>query len=80
MAAHRIKNIKDAGTVGNLVDTLARSGSVRLLHFGVFKVKTIKGHKRYDFKRRTVVPRKPYKQIIFTPAHGLREMLHTKKI
>lgn len=75
------KGIKDkSGLVDSLVSELSSAGSVRLVHLGLFRVKLIKGKKRYDFKSRKVIAVKPYKIIIFTPARGIREMLQGKKM
>jgi len=77
----KIPSIKDGnGLVDQLVHELSKKGSARLVHLGQFRVVEIKGHKRYDFKERRVVPMKPYKQIIFTPARGIREMLRDDKM
>ena len=78
---NKIKNLKDtSGLIDQLVHELEKNGSARLVHFGLFKIKEIKGHKRYDFKARKVVPMEPYKQIIFTPSKGIREMLRDGKM
>lgn len=74
-------NLKDKnGLIDELIHTLEKNGSARLVHFGLFRIVEIKGHKRYDFKERKVVPMKPYKQIIFTPSKGIREMLRDGKM
>lgn len=74
-------NLTDkSGLVDELVDRLAKGGKVRLVHFGLFRVATIKGKKRYDFKKRKVVSAEPYKIIIYTPARGIREMLREGKM
>lgn len=74
-------NLKDeSGLIDAAVHTLATKGSVRMVHLGLFRVAVIRGHKRYDFKARKVVAMKPYKQIIFTPAKGIREMLRLGKM
>lgn len=75
------KGIVDkSGLVDQLIDELASKGSARLVHLGLFRVALIKGKKRYDFKARKVIAMKPYKQIIFTPARGIREMLREDKM
>lgn len=80
MASKR-KNIKDtSGIVDAMIAELVKTGSVRLVHFGLFRVREIKGHKRYDFKARKVIAMEPYKQIIYTPARGIREMLRDGKM
>lgn len=80
MASKR-NNLKDnSGIVDKIIHELSVHGSVRLVHFGLFRVVEIKGHKRYDFKKRRVVEAKPYKQIIYTPARGIREMLRDGKM
>lgn len=76
--AERIKD--KSGLIDSVVHELSTNGSVRLVHLGLFRVVTIKGHKRYEFKTRKVVAMKPYKQIIFTPARGIREMLRDNKM
>lgn len=74
-------NVKDkTGIVDAMVQELSKKGSVRLVHFGLFKVRKIKGRKRYDFKERKMVAMKPFKQIIFSPARGIREMLRDGKM
>lgn len=72
--------IKDSAVVDALVRELSERGSARLVHLGLFRIVEVKGHKRYDFKKRDVVPMKPYKQIIFTPSQGIREMLKSGKM
>lgn len=80
MASKR-HSIKDkSGMIDALVHELVSKGSVRLSHFGLFRVREIKGHKRYDFKKRRIVEVEPYKQIIFTPARGIAEMLRSGKV
>lgn len=72
-------NIKDAsGLVENLMVDLQKKGAVRLLHFGLFKVQTVKGKTRYDFVNKKIVPIPTFKKISFTPAKGLREMINKK--
>lgn len=79
--AVKSNNLADkSGLVDSMVHELATKGSVRLVHFGHFQIKTISGHKRYAFKERKVIEQKPYKQIIFTPARGIREMLRKGKM
>lgn len=79
--ATKTKNLKDtSGLIDAMVHELSSNGSVRLVHLGVFKIKTIKDRKRYDFADRKVIPVKPFKQIIFTPARGIREMLREGKM
>lgn len=74
-------NLKDkSGLVDAMVHELQKKGAVRLVHLGLFRIRVIKGHKRYDFKARKVIAMKPYKQIIFTPARGIREMLREDKM
>lgn len=75
------KGIVDkTGLIDQLVGELESKGSARLVHLGLFRVKLIKGKKRYDFKERQVIAVKPYKIIIFTPARGIREMLRENKM
>ena len=79
--ASKSTNLTDkTGLIDKMVHALSTEGAVRLVHFGQFRIKTIKGHKRFDFKKREMVPMKPYKQIIFTPARGIREMLRDGKM
>lgn len=73
-------NIKDeSGIITTLITGLQEKGVVRLVHFGMFKVVSTKGHSRYDFKKRKVVPTAPYKLITFSPAKGLRDMFNKRK-
>jgi len=75
------KNLKDnSGLIDEVIHELTKKGSVRLVHLGQFRVAKVKGRKRYDFKERKVVPMEPYKQIIFTPAKGIRDMLRDDKM
>ncbi len=76
------KNVKDINgdIIEQLIENLVKHGSVLLVHFGLFKVRVIKGSKRYDFKTRKIIPQKPYKQIIFTPSRGIRDMLKEGKM
>lgn len=77
----KIKNVVDkSGLVDQLVYELSQTGAVRLVHIGLFRVRKIEGKKRYHFKARKVVAAKPYNQIIFTPAQGIRDMLREGKI
>lgn len=79
--ASKSNNLKDtSGLVDALVDQLSKKGVVRLVHLGLFRVLQIKGKKRYSFKTREVVDANPYKQIIFTPARGIRQMLREDKM
>lgn len=81
MSILKRKNLKDKnGLIDELIHELEQNGSARLVHFGLFRIAEIKGHKRYDFKQRKVVAMKPYKQIIFTPSKGIREMLRDGKM
>ena len=74
-------SLKDkSGLVDQLVYELSKGESVRLVHLGLFRVVKQKGHKRYEFKTRKIVAAKPYNQIIFTPAQGIRDMLREGKI
>lgn len=75
----KITSIKDrSGLVDQLVHELSTKGSARLVHLGLFRVVPIKGRKRYDFKERRVVSMKPYKQLTFQPAKGIRDILQLK--
>lgn len=75
----RENNIRDdSGLVDKLVDALTRKGVARLVHFGLFRVVSVEGRKRYDFKKRRMVPVGSFKKITFTPAQGFRDMLNTK--
>jgi len=75
------KGIVDkSGLLEQLIGELQKNGSARLVHLGLFRVKVLKGRKRYDFKKRKVIAMKPYKVIIFTPARGIREMLGGDKM
>lgn len=77
MTAKKKPAIKDTtGLLDSLVESLMKNGSVRLIHFGTFRTKTIKGRKVYDWKKRAMRPIPPFKQVIFTPAKGLRDMLN----
>lgn len=81
MSISKKKNLKDSsGMVDALIHELSKTGSARLVHFGRFRIVELKGRKRYEFKTRKVVDMKPYKQIIFMPSKGLREMLHSGKM
>lgn len=80
MAKKRANITDKTGIVDELVQTLSKKGAVRLVHLGLFRVVEIKGRKRYDFKKRGMVAMKPFKQIIFTPARGIREMLRDGKV
>lgn len=72
-------NVLDGSDISHiLVDTLVKKGAVRLVHFGIFRAVLVKGRKRYDFKTRKMVDVPTFKQVTFTPAEGLREMLNTK--
>lgn len=72
-------NVKDSGTTtDDLVRTLLKHGMARLVHFGRFRVIEMKGRKRYDFKKREMVPVGARKMITFAPSKGLREMLNKK--
>ncbi len=72
-------NIKDeSGLIEGLITGLQTKGAVRFLHFGLFKVVSVKGRTRYNFKTRKVVPTLPYKSITFSPAKGLRDMFNKK--
>lgn len=74
-------NLTDkSGLVDELISRLSKSGTVRLVHFGLFRVAEIKGKKRYDFRKRQIVPAKPYKIITFKPARGIHEMLGKGKM
>lgn len=75
------KGIVDkSGVVDSIIHELTKKGAARLVHLGSFRVKTVKGRKRYDFKARRVIPMPPYKQIVFTPARGISEMLREDKM
>lgn len=79
--ASKGKNLKDnSGIVDLLIHELFKHGQVRLVHFGTFRIREIKGHKRYAFKKRKVVEAKPYKIITFKPARGIHEMLGKGKM
>jgi nucleoid DNA-binding protein len=71
--------IDRSGLVDRLVHELATKGSVRLVHLGLFRVTKIKDRKRYDFKARKVITMEPYKQIVFTPSIGVRELIRKGK-
>lgn len=81
MSKEKIKNksIKDkAGLVDQLVNALHEKGAIRLTNFGSFKVVSIKGRKVFDFKKRQMRPVPAFKQVVFTSARGLRDMLNSK--
>lgn len=79
--AKRRTNIKDgSGIVDALIAEISQNGSARLVHFGLFRVVELKNKKRFDFKKRKVIPMPPYKQIIFTPSRSIREMLRDGKM
>jgi len=65
--------------VDRVVEMLIKKGAARIVHLGVFKVSSISGRKRYDFKKREMVPVESFKIINFKPARGLQILLNGKR-
>lgn len=61
-----------------IIEALMKKGRARFMWLGTFKVISKRGGKRYDFKKRTMVPYPSYKTVIFTPAEGLHDMINPK--
>lgn len=79
IARSKASDVKDkSGVLDQLVDTLMTKGSVRLMHFGRFKIVSVEGRKRYSFADRSIVPIPKYFTVSFSPAQGLRDMLNEK--
>lgn len=72
-------DVKDtSGILDQLVENLVTKGSARFMHFGLFKVVSVTGRKRYSFQDRKMVPIPRYITVSFSPAQGLRDMLNEK--
>jgi nucleoid DNA-binding protein len=61
-----------------LISALLEKGRARFMWLGTFKVVAKAGGKRYDFKKKAMVPHAAYKTVRFTPAEGLYDILNPR--
>ena len=70
------KIIKDKGIlIDDIINTLKKEKKVYVSRLGIFEIKIIKGRKVWSTKERKMIPLKPFKQISFRPAKGVKEFI-----
>lgn len=73
------RDIKDQEMLDTIIGTLLEQGRVHFMHLGVFEIVERKASKRWDYKKREMVPYPAYKTVHFRPARPLFERVNGRQ-